>query len=130
MAHDSLKKTGLNPLEPFSFDADDESENGYNVIVDKFDERDEDVENARKNTDSSGSADGRGSPPTSDSATVSQYQRNPAVTQRTSERPSTAENDDIADDVGNDAPYLPYPILSPDPHNLESGEGPVGRKFP
>jgi septin family protein len=130
MVHDTLKKTGLDPLEALSFDADDDSEEDDNGIIDKFDEREEDAENARNNTESPDSEDGRTSPHTSDSETLPQDQPTPTVVRRASLRQKPAGSDAVADDIPADLPYLPYSILSPDPYSLSSGEGPVGRKFP
>ncbi len=130
MVHDSLKKTGLDPLEALSFDADEESEEEDSGIIDKFDERDEDEENARNNSESPNSEDGGGSPHTSDSETVPQDQPTPVVPRRSSQRHKPAAVDGGSEEVAGDAPYLPYSILSPDPYSLESGDGPVGRRFP
>jgi septin family protein len=128
--HESLKKTGLDPLEALSFDADEVTEEERNGIIDKFDERDEDEENARNHTDSTDSEDGRGSPHTSDSETVPQDQPTPVVPRRSSQRRKPAESDGDSEEGVAEAPFLPYSILSPDPHSLHSGDGPVGRKFP
>lgn len=127
MVHDSLKKTGLDPLEALNFDADEDSEGESNGIVDKFDERDEDAENARKNANSPGSDDSPESPHTSDSETVPQHQPNAA----TAAAAVRSSHDPASEEVATDAPYLlPYSILSPDPYSLESPDGPIGRKFP
>jgi septin family protein len=130
MVHDSLKKTGLDPLEALSFDADEESEEEDNGIIDRFDERDEDEEIARNNSESPRSEDGRGSPHTSDSETLPQGKPTPVVPRRSSQRRSKIIDADGNEDFSADAPYLPYSILSPDSYSLESGHGPVGRKFP
>jgi septin family protein len=130
MVHDSLKKTGLDPLEALSFDADEESEEEDNAIIDKFDEREEDEEIARKTTDSPDSEDARHSPHTSDSETVPQDQPTPIVPRRSSQRHKRGESDGISEETTGDAPYLPYSILSPDSYSLDPDDGPVGRKFP
>jgi septin family protein len=130
MVHDSLKKTGLDPLEALSFDADEETDEEDNGIVDKFDEREEDEENARNTSDSPNSEDGHGSPHTSDSETVPQDQPTPTVPRRSSQRYKRASSDDASEELTGLAPYLPYSILSPDSYSLEAGDGPIGRKFP
>jgi septin family protein len=129
MVHESLKRTGLNPLEALSFDEDEESEEENNGIVDKFDEREEDEENARNNTDSPDSEDGR-SPHTSDSETVPQDQPTPTLPRRSSQRRRKADGDSDDEEIPGDAPYLPYSILSPDSYSLETDAGRPGRKFP
>ena len=129
MVHDSLKKTGLDPLEALSF-ADEESDEEDIGIIDKFDEREEDEEIARNTTESPDSEDGRPSPHTSDSDTVPLDQPTPTLPHHNSQRHKRGESDGISDEGAVDAPYLPYSILSPDSYSLESGDGPVGRKFP
>ncbi len=128
--HDSLKKTGLDPLEALSFNTDEDSEDEYNGIIDKFDERDEDEEVARKTTDSPDSDDARPSPHTSDSETLPPDQPIPSVPRRISQRYTRVESDGVSEDIASDAPYLPYSILSPDSYSLDSTDGRVGRKFP
>ena len=121
MVHESLKKSGIDPLEALSFDADDESDEANSAIVDKFDERDEDAENARNKSDSTDSADGRTSLHTSDSDLVSPDRH---------QRSKTAENNVDSDDLSTYSVNLPYSILSPDSYSLKPGQGPIGRRFP
>lgn len=130
MVHDSLKKTGLDPLEALSFDADEESEEEDNAIVDKFDEREEDEENARNNSSPDSDEDGRASPHTSDSETVPQDHPTPVVPRLSSHRHKSGAGHGVSEEPTGGLPYLPYSILSPDPYSLELGDGPVGRKFP
>ena len=130
MVHESLIKTGLDPLEALSFDPDEESEEEDNGIVDKFDERDEDEENMRKDTDSPDTEDGRGSAHTSDSETLPHEQPTPVAPPRSGQQHTVSATDDVSPDATADSPYLPYSILSPDSYSLESDDGRVGRRFP
>ena len=131
MVHQSLRKTGLNPLEALTFDVGEESEY-VDGNLDEFDELDDDEENARKDTDYHGSEGGRGSPGTFESETVPQDQQPiPIVPRRSSAQGQRAESGVFFEELSTDAaPDLPFSILSPDPHSLEPGNGPVGRKFP
>lgn len=133
MVHDSLKQTGLDPLEALSFDADEESDGEDSGMIDKFDERDEDAENARTTTttDSPDSDDAPNSLHTSDSEIVPQDQ--PRRTSQRFKLAATAAVTTTSDIPSTEdlLPYLPYSILSPDSYSLSpSNNGPPGRLFP
>lgn len=113
MVHESLKKSGLNPLEALSF-VDDESDGDSSAIVTKFDEREEDAENEKNNSDSFASANG-GSLHSSDSDLAPRDAK--------AEKPGP-------DDLHTYSVHLPYSILSPDSYSLQPGQGPIGRRFP
>lgn len=127
---ESLRSTGLNPLESLSYDADDESDY-VDGIIEESDEHDADEEKAGKNTDNQGSEDDRGTPGTSESETVPQdRQPIPTVPRRSSARRHTADSGAFSGELPADAPDLPFSVLSPDPPSLQPGNGPVGRRFP
>lgn len=129
MVHESLRKTRLDPLEALSFDADEEPEEEDDMTY-RSDDRDDHEGGSKKNTDGGHSEDGRGSPHTPDSDTVPQDQPTPNLPRRSSRRQDRTGSDAFSEELSGDAPYLPYSILSPDPCSLESGNGPVGRRFP
>ena len=125
---DSLKKADLDPLEALNFEDDeDDEDSGTPDVIDRFDEREEDEEAARNELNDD---DSPGTPHTDDSDTVPASQLSP--TKRLTHRRTGSATAAMANaaNPGNDAPYLPLSILSPDPYSLNVTDGPVGRHFP
>lgn len=107
---DSLKQAKIDPLEVLTLEEPEEEDD------DTIDERDEDDSDIVPPPESD-PADTDGESATEKVATPS----SPAVKRRSGTSMSTSTSD---------VPFIPLSILSPDPHSLESADGPVGRHFP
>lgn len=122
---DSLRKASIDPLEALNFG--DESEEEADAVDGKFqfDERDEDEAARRDDDEDQGDA---GTPHTSDSDTVPAEQPTPGKNRGSHTRKPS--NPSALSGAGDEAPYLPLSILSPDSYTLGAKDGPVGRQFP
>lgn len=115
---ESLKRSGLDPLEALNVD-DDESD-------DRIDEADEDEE-PEKNSDSDSAPASPTTAHTEDSDTV------PEAATSNMKRPIAHKREPSNLSMSNsmmDSGYLPLSILSPDEYSLELNQGPIGRHFP
>ncbi|EEP75582.1 Sep4a protein [Uncinocarpus reesii 1704] len=120
---DSLKKANIDPLEVLTLE---EPEDDYSSSLDRFDERDEDEL----------SEDGRRRTP--DSETVPDDPNNPvpppaapsALEKSLEKQRKRSSSSSMLSGGPNNEPFIPLSILSPDPHTLDSKDGPIGRKFP
>ncbi|GAB1211301.1 hypothetical protein ATERTT37_000414 [Aspergillus terreus] len=109
---DSLKKANIDPLEVLTLE-EQEEEYSSSESADEEEEKKPDVpetvkeeEGAESPQDESTEQNGDVPPPAS-----------PSTRSQASGGPASHQN-------------LPFSILSPDPHSLEAGDEPVGRKFP
>lgn len=121
---DSLKRANIDPLEVLTLEDPDEDSSSS---IDKFDENEEDElikgeENKRPMPDSESIANDDNSITPSAGPTASgrglENQR------------KRSSSSSIIGNNGGSEPFIPLSILSPDPHSLESKNGPIGRKFP
>ncbi|KAK5117473.1 hypothetical protein LTR85_008858 [Meristemomyces frigidus] len=120
---DSLKDAKLDPLEALELEGDEEDED-----EDVLDEEDEDEENDRQNRDVIDNFDDGSDEDDSEDAPLPKSKRNGHARQ-----PSLAAT--VASGNGDELPYLPMSILSPDPYDLPpftkvSKTDKVGRRFP
>ena len=120
---ESLKKAGLDPLEALNFD-DESEEEDQNTTIDRFDERDEDEEIANQAREEENAEDSAEREDESDGI----LSETSSPSKRRSKRKS-ASSMTVDAVTGEETPYLPMSILSPDLYSL-GGDGPVGRKFP
>ena len=113
---ESLKRSGLDPLEALNVDDD---------ISDKIDEEDED--DMAKNSDSDSLPASPATAHTEDSDTV------PTAATSNMKRPIAHKREPSNLSISNsmmDNGYLPLSILSPDEDSLDAQQGPIGRHFP
>ncbi|EAS35013.2 cell division protein Sep4a [Coccidioides immitis RS] len=123
---DSLKKANIDPLEVLTLEEHDDD---YSSSLDHFDEKEEDELREAKDD-----ANRR----TPDSETVPDDPNNPvpppaapSAAERSLEKQRKRSSSSSMLSGGSNAePFIPLSILSPDPHSLESKDGPIGRKFP
>jgi septin family protein len=118
---DTLKAANVNPLEILTLE--EQEDYSSSESLDRFDENDEDESEAKSTAEEGGTADPADAQPESG--------ENPAPTSP-SGRSSSGRSQTTRKSAGStsDMPPLPLSILSPDPHSLESEDGPVGRQFP
>lgn len=124
---DSLKEANIDPLEVLTLE--DQDEYSSSESVDRLDENEEDEAEAEAGdeAEAKSTADKDAAPATTpDSETLPSNEKNqePGSPSRNSQgtRKSSSST--------TESPHLPLSILSPDPHSLEAGNGPVGRQYP
>nr|AAL18019.2 Sep4a [Coccidioides posadasii]AAW68429.1 Sep4a [Coccidioides posadasii] len=123
---DSLKKANIDPLEVLTLEEHDDD---YSSSLDRFDEKEEDELREAKDD-----ANRR----TPDSETVPDDPNNPvpppaapsAAEKSLEKQRKRSSSSSMLSGGSNAEPFIPLSILSPDPHSLESKDGPIGRKFP
>ncbi|KAL1968064.1 hypothetical protein VTN77DRAFT_2194 [Rasamsonia byssochlamydoides] len=118
---DSLKQANIDPLEILTLEEQEDSSPSENG--DRSDENEEEESEGKSAVekedadDQTGEADAQ---PASD--------ERPAPGSPSSKSQTTRKSSVSA--PSSDVPLIPLSILSPDPHSLESTDGPVGRQFP
>lgn len=115
----SLKEANIDPLEVLTLEDQDDvssSESG-----DGSDEDEEDTAGAKSRAEKDIEV-----AETPDTETQLSNEENPTPGSPSRKSEGTRQSTSSSDE----SPYLPLSILSPDPHSLEAGNGPVGRQYP
>ncbi|KAL1988707.1 hypothetical protein VTN96DRAFT_8407 [Rasamsonia emersonii] len=118
---ESLKQANIDPLEILTLEEQEEyssSENG-----DRFDENEEDEAEGKSTAEKAETDD-----QTREADAQPAGDERPAPGSPSSRSQATRKSSNSGSTP--DTPPIPLSILSPDPHSLESPDGPVGRQFP
>ncbi|KAL1959651.1 hypothetical protein VTO42DRAFT_1686 [Malbranchea cinnamomea] len=125
---ESLKKANINPLESLTLEDQDDTSSGS---LDTFDEKEEDEllkekEEQNKEAEPSGDA----TPESEDASSESEEAKLSSPPRSVGHTKQKSMSSLSTMSANSESPIIPLSILSPDPHALESGEEPVGRRFP
>lgn len=122
---ESLKLAKIDPLEALTLE-EQEDDDSSGITDDRLDEADEEEEEEGLSQQEATDAD---SGPNEDGDSNQEVE--PVVEQSApSSPPSKRQSTNATTNSTSDHPFIPLSILSPDPHTLESEDGPVGRQFP